>query len=358
MKLKKIWKITFSLIVVFIILLVGISILYEYEISPVDKKDTNEVVFKIEKGTGTKTIGKNLENASLIHDANFFVFYVKIHNISNLQASTYKLKRSMNLKEIIEIINKGDGFNPNEVKITFKEGKNIRSIAKTIEANTNNKYDDILKKINDSKYVDSLIEKYWFLDKTIKSSDIYYPLEGYLFPSTYIFNDKDVSVETIITKMLNKTSEVLTKYKDDISKSNMSVHEILTFASIVELEGANDTDRPNVASVFYNRIAKKMSLGSDVTACYAQKIDDTYECHNKANFNYNSKYNTRLLNNLGLPIGAICSPGEGSIKAVLKPAKTGYLYFVADKNKKMYFFNTKDEFDSKIKELKKNGDWL
>ncbi len=358
MKLKKIWKIIFGLIIVFVLILIGTFIFYKYEISPVDKKDTKEVVFTIEKGATTKKIGKDLESASLIHDANFFVVYVKLHKISNLQASTYKLKRSMNLKEIIKIINKGEGFNPNEVKITFKEGKNIRSIAKTIEANTNNKYDDVLKKINDSKYIDTLIEKYWFLDKSIKSSDIYYPLEGYLFPSTYIFSDKDVDIETIITKMLNKTSEVLNNYKKDISNSSMSVHEIITFASIVELEGASNSDRPNVASVFYNRINKKISLGSDVTACYAQKIDDTYECHNRANFNYNSKYNTRLLSNLGLPPSAICSPGEGSIKAVLKPAKTNYLYFVADKNKKMYFFNTKSEFDSKIKELKKNGDWL
>ena len=358
MKLKKIWKIVFGLIGLLIVLLITGIIVYNYELSPVDKKDSKEVVFVIEKGTSTKNIAKDLKGASLIHNEKFFLFYVKLHKINNLQASTYKLKRSNSMKEIINIISNGEGFNPEEIKITFKEGENIRKIAKTIEANTNNKYDDVISKMTDSKYIDTLIEKYWFLDKSLKSSDIYYPLEGYLFPSTYIFENKDVTIETIVKKMLDKTGEVLTKYKSDISKSELSLQEVITFASIVELEGSSDKDRPTIASVFYNRMKKNMSLGSDVTACYAQKIDDTAECHNRANFNYQSKYNTRLLNNLGLPVGAIASPSEGSIKAVLNPTKTEYIYFVADKNKKIYFFNTKEEFDSKIKELKKNGDWL
>lgn len=150
--------------------------------------------------------------------------------------------------------------------------------------------------------------------------------------------------------MLIETDKVLSKYKTEIEKSKLSTQQIITLSSIVELEGLSDKDRPNIASVFYNRLNKNMSLGSDVTACYAQKIDDTTLCHNTANFNYKSDYNTRLVSKLGLPTGPICNPSESSIKAVLNAPKTDYLYFVADKDTNVYFFKTKDEFDKKIKE--------
>ena len=221
-----------------------------------------------------------------------------------------------------------------------------------------NKYDDVIKKVSDKEYIDSLIEKYWFITKDVKNSELYYPIEGYLYPNTYTFNNKNVTIEEIFTKMLDETQKVLDKYKDKIEKSKMSVHEILTFASIVELEGVNNSDRPTIASVFYNRLDRGISLGSDVTACYAQKIDDTALCHRTANFNYDSKYNTRLLSNKGLPVGPICNPSEGSISAVLNPTESDYLYFVADKNTKVYFFKTESEFYSTIKELKQKGLWL
>lgn len=358
MKLKKIWKVIISMFLILIILGIALILLYNYQMSAVDKNDNTDVVFVVKQGDSTKEIAKNLEDSRLIHNKVFFLMYLKLYNINNLQASTYKLNRTMEMDEIINIINKGKGYNPDEITLTFKEGKNIRSIAKVIENNTNNKYNDVIEKTNDMNYVNSLIKKYWFVENDIKKTGVFYKLEGYLFPNTYIFDNKDVTVEEIFNKMLNETDKVLSKYKEEIEKSDLSIQEIITLASIVELEGTNDKDRPNIASVFYNRLEKGISLGSDVTACYAQKIDDTALCHRTANFNYKSDYNTRLLTNLGLPIGPICNPSESSIKAVLNAPKTDYLYFVADKNTNVYFFKSKSEFDAKINELKKNGEWL
>ncbi len=158
--------------------------------------------------------------------------------------------------------------------------------------------------------------------------------------------------------MLEQSNKVFTKYKTEIERNDLSTFEVITLASIVELEASREADMPNVASVFLNRLKKGISLGSDVTACYAQKIYDPIECHNKANFNYNSKYNTRLTSLRGLPVGPICNPSEASIKAVLNAPETKYLYFVSDKNTKMYFFENQTQFNNKIAELKKNGDWL
>lgn len=358
MRLKRVWKVVFGLVIFLVVAVISAIVAFNYLLTAVDKKDSKDVVFTIKPGTSTSIIAKDLMDAKLIHNDKFFIVYSKLKGFNNLQASSYKLKRSMNMKEIIKIINNGDGFNPEEVKITFKEGKNVRSIAKVISESTNNKYDDVIKKLSDREYVKTLIEKYWFLENDVQDKDIYYPLEGYLFPNTYIFKNKDVSIDEVITKMLDQTDVVLSKYKDAIKESKYSAHEVLTLSSIVELEGVSNKDRPTIASVFYNRLDKGISLGSDVTACYAQKIDDTALCHNTANFNYKSKYNTRVVTNIGLPIGPICNPSEQSINAVLNPVKSNYIYFVADKNKNIYFFETNKEFELKIKELKKNGDWL
>lgn len=350
-------------VIIIFVFLIGIFLIsfgcyYNYQLSPIDKNSNSEIEFIIKSGTSTKMIAKMLEEKGLIRSDTFLTIYLKINKINNIKASTYILKKNMGLKEIINIISNGNGYNPNEVSITFKEGNNIRSFATTISNKTNNKYNDVIKKFEDKDYINELIKKYWFLTDEIKNEEIFYPLEGYLFPNTYRFKDKNASIEDIFLKLLDETDKILSKYKDKIEKQDLTVHEILTFASIIELEGLKSVDKPKIASVFYNRLKKGMSLGSDVTACYAQKIDDTALCHNTANFNYNSPYNTRLITNLGLPIGPIANPGEDSIEAVLNPATTDYIYFVADKYTNVYFFKTYTEFETKIKELKKNGDWL
>ena len=358
MKLKRIWKIVLGLNLFFIIFVIGIIVFYNSSMSATDKSNNTSVVFTIDAGTTTKQIAKNLEDANLIRNKNVFLVYVKLNKINNLQASTYKLNRTMNMKEIIKIISDGKGYNPDEITITFKEGKNIRSIAKVISENTNNKYEAVIKKVNDKKYIDTLIEEYWFIDKDVKKQGLFYSLEGYLFPNTYNFDNKEVSIEEIFKTMLKETDRVLSIYKKEIEKSEFSIQEILTLASVVELEGIKYKDRLNIASVFLNRLDIGMSLGSDVTACYAQKIDDTTLCHNTADFNYPSGYNTRPISNLGLPTGPICNPSESSIKAVLNAPDTDYLYFVADKNTNTYFFKNQTEFYQKINELKQNGEWL
>ena len=97
------------------------------------------------------------------------------------------------------------------VTITFLEGKNMRYIAQTIAANTNNTANDVYKLLEDDEYISSLIDKYWFLTSKIQNDNIYYPLEGYLYPETYSFENKDVFVETIFEKMIDQMSKVLTK---------------------------------------------------------------------------------------------------------------------------------------------------
>ena len=102
----------------------------------------------------------------------------------------------MTLPEIVDTLEAGTKTNPNNIKITFKEGLNMRGIAKVIDENTDNSYDDVMNLLADTEYIDSLINEYWFLAEEIKNSELYYPLEGYLFPNTYEV-DKTGDVKSI-----------------------------------------------------------------------------------------------------------------------------------------------------------------
>lgn len=354
-KLKKKFKIILVLVA---ILLIGIATLlgtYCYFKSPVSN-DKKEVSIVIENGSTISDIAALLKKEGLIKDENFFKLYVKLKKVSNVYAAKYYFSPSMNLDEIINTLNEG-GYNENEISITFKEGINIRGIAKLIKENTSNSEDDVYKKLKDEKYLNSIIEKYWFLTDDIKNSKIYYSLEGYLFPDTYRFNSKDVTVEEIFNKMLDQMEKELNKYKKQIENSKYSVHELITLASITQSEGYNEDDFKNIASVFYNRLKTGMALGSCVTSYYGVKKDMTDELLQK-DIDASNPYNTRGNNPVSFPVGPISMPGAKALDATLDPIETSYYFFVSDKNNKLYFTKTLNEHERMITKLQNEGLWL
>ena len=348
------------IIAILAILLVGIFLagfFYNYWLSPVSKK-SEPVIVEIKSGS-IYSIGDTLYENKLIHNTLIYKIYVKVNRVSDLKASTYELNRNMKLKEIIKILEEGNSYNPDEIKITFKEGLNIRKIANVVADATNNTYDDFMNVMSDSTYIDSLINKYWFLTDAIKNSKIYYPLEGYLFPNTYAFLNKDVTVKEIIEKMLDEENKQLTEYKSKIEASELSIHEIMTLASIVELEGASADDRASVAGVFYNRIKDGWVLGSDVTTYYYLKIDDFKTSLNgNANlYTCDNAYNTRCTSFVGLPVGPVSNPGHESLDAVINYKRHNYYYFVADCKGKTYLSKDATEHYNTIQRLKNENNW-
>ena len=215
-----------------------------------------------------------------------------------------------------------------------------------------------MSKLNDKSYLDTLIKDYWFLTDAIKNKDIYYSLEGYLYPDTYEFYST-ASVDDIFRKMLNNMQKKLDKYKNEIESSKYSIHEMLTLASIIELEAGNANDRKGVAGVFYNRLKAGWSLGSDVTTYYAEKIDNWSRDLYKSELSKCNKYNTRSSCMAGkLPVSPICNPGISSIEACIEPKEHKYYYFVADKYGKTYFSKTDSEHTSTVSRLKREGLWI
>ena len=355
--MKKYKLVLLLAIVALIVIAFSVGFYYKYQISPVSR-DSEKVMVEIKAGS-ISSIGDTLHENGLIRSTFIFKIFVKLNGVNDLKASTYELNKNMKLSEIIDVLEEGNAYNPDEVRITFKEGLNVRKIAKIVEENTDNSYDDFMNLMSDQSYIDSLINKYWFLSDEIKNEKIYYPLEGYLFPNTYAFLNKEVDVKTIVETMLDEMGEQLEKYKDAIDKSDFSVHKMLTLASIVELEGASADDRAGVAGVFYNRVKDGWSLGSDVTTYYYLKIDDFKQSlnGNKNLFTCDNAYNTRCTSFIGLPVGPISNPGIVSIEGTVNYKEHNYYYFVADCKGKTYLNKDMTGHYNTINKLKSENNW-
>lgn len=345
-----------------IILIIGIVILFSIAgtwmvlSGPVSRKSKAAIEVVIPVGATSRQIGTILKEKDLIKNEFFFNVYIKINGVGAMKASTYTLSKSMSLSEIVDSLVTGNSYNPNVIKITFKEGERITDYATDIAEKTNHSYEDVIAVMKDKTYAQSLINKYWFLTDEILNPSIYYPLEGYLAPNTYNFANKDVSVQAIIETMLKQTEKNLAKYKNKMPKG---AHYYMTMASMAELEGTNTDNRKSIVNVFENRLAIRMNLGSDVTTYYALQLPMNRDLTTQE-FTTPNPYNTRSTTLAGkMPVGPICNPSTSSIEASINPT-TGekYLYFVADKYGKIYFTSTLAEHNAKVKEIKEAGGWI
>lgn len=352
--LKNKWqKIGFIILVIVISIVLGLFITYNVLLGKVSN-DNTVIDFNISYNTSSREVLENLKEAGLIKNIFVTKIYMKLNHVNNIQAGVYELNKTMSTKEILNKLSTGKVVS-DEVTVTFVEGKRIPYYVSVIANNFNISEEEINATLNDKEFLKELINKYWFISDDILNKDIYYPLEGYFFPDTYNFK-KDATVRDIVMTLINGLDTKLRDYKETILNSGYSAHEILTLASIVELEGVNDESRNGVASVFYNRLRSGWTLGSDVTTYYAFKTDFSQEL-TLDQYNTCNPYNTRSSCFSGLPVGPICSSGLESIKAVVKPVTSDYYYFVADKNKKTYYAKTSAEFNQIINELKKNNLW-
>ena len=336
----------FSLIIAYIV--------YTDNINPVDKNSNASIEVVIPSGMTTDNIAKTLYDKGLIKSETFFKVYLKLNNVGSLKASTYLLTKSMSLDEIVKVLVKGN--DSLVIRLTFKEGETISDYAKVIAKSTSISEEEFINTINNRDYLSNLIANYWFLSSDILNEEIYYPLEGYLAPDTYEFSLTNLTSEEIITTLLDEESKKLEPYKDVLEQEN--IHSVLTLASMAELEGVKDEDRKMIISVFNNRLNNGMNLGSDVTTYYAFNEKMTADLTSEM-FNTYNPYNTRSSEMAGrLPIGPICNPSISSIEAALYPEVSDYLYFVADKNRNVYFTKSSSEHEEKVNELKETGEWI
>ena len=350
---------------VLILLLLGIGITgffaYRYVASalqPVDAKNAKYVTVKIPTGSSTKEIGTVLEKAGLIKNAQIFSYYAKFNNYADFQSGYYNLQKSMNLDAIAKKLQQGGTDTPQDPsmeKLTIPEGYTIEQIAKMIAKLKKNKLSSevFLKKIQDDNFITQEAAKYPKLLENLakKESGVKYRLEGYLFPATYNVTDS-TTAETLIDQMLAAIDKTMSRYYDVLATKNLTVHDVLTIASLVEKEGSTDQDRKNIASVFYNRLNQNMPLQSNIAILYAQgKLGQKTTLSEDAaiDTNIDSPYN--IYKNTGLMPGPVDNPSLSAIEATVNPVKTDYLYFVANtETGKVYFATTYAEHEKNVQE--------
>ena len=340
-KKGKIILIISAIIIAIIAIFVGV---YFYLLSSVSSGST-KVSFTVNQGDSKMEIVTNLKDAGLIRNKYAALIYIVLSGNTNIQAGSYELNRNMSTEDIIRSLANGDVINAerDSVSLTFREGITLEEYLKLLSENTNLEYDAMLEEINNSEFLNSLIDDYWFLTDDILNNDLYYGLEGYLYPNTYQIHT-ETTLNEVIRKMLDETAKQLEIFRSEIDASNYSVHEILTMASIAEKEAMNYEDRTKVAQVIYTRLDRGMNLGMDVTTYYGvhKSMTETLTTLDLADDN---PYNTRNASLIGLPVGPICNPSSESIRAVLNPADTNYIYFFADIiTGNVYFTDDYNEF--------------
>lgn len=307
--------------------ILGIGV-FLFLLSPVNK-DAKAVYFEVESGSSTRTVIANLKDRNLIKNELAALIYTKLHPNYTIKAGTFSLSATYSTQKIFKLLDEGNTVENKGISITFIEGKRMTYFIDIITENFGYSEDEILAVINDEAYLNDLIDKYWFITDEILNKELYYPLEGYLYPETYNFA-LNSDIKTIVNKLIYTLGVKLEPYKEEIESNNLTFHEILSLSSDVEIEGRTEADRKLIAGVFLSRLRIGMQLGSDVTTYYAVK-KDLKEALWKNDIAFISPYNTRLNSMAGkINVGPICNPSIISISAVLEPTNSDYLYFYAD----------------------------
>jgi len=336
-------KFKWFLIVLLLLTITIGGVVYFYVISlfePVEREATEEkVIIEIPSGASVSQVASMLEEENIIRSSLAFKLYLRYKELDkDIMAGNYLLSPSMEIEEIVDKVVSGD-VERDTVRFTIPEGWKINQIARQLEQLGVVDKEEFLRIAIEPD--DSIKHDFPFLKEV--PDDVYIHMEGYLFPDTYEIEKKEISEENIIRLMLQRFDRILTEeHLEDAKESDMTLHEIITLASIIEREAAVTHEREKISSVFHNRKNDTVEtfgfLQADPSVQYA--LGEWKEPLYKSDLKIESQYNTYL--NPGLPPGPIASPGEGSIMAALYPKDTDYLYFVSkrDGSGQHYFSST------------------
>ncbi len=271
-------------------------------------------VVEIPEGAGSQSIAELLEKYTIIRYPMAFRMYVRTQGTPVWQKGKHTLNTAMSYGAIVKKLQSPPDVQPDIRKVVIPEGYELRQMIDLLVEN------GLGERTNFMTEVETGIFDYAFINQIPDREN---RLEGYLYPDTYLFSVEETEHQ-ILDKMLAAFEQkVMPVYEG--ANTEIGLDEILTLASVVEREAANDEERPKVASVFYNRLKIGMKLESCATVQYLLK--ERKDVLSLTDIAVDSPYNTYKY--AGLPIGPIASPGIASIKAALYPADTNYLYFVA-----------------------------
>lgn len=284
-------------------------------------QQTEQRVLRIRPGTGVWQMATQLHDAGVIRHPTLFVLYALLGRTAPaLQAGEYAFQATMSPAEILTILRQGKVFRH---VLTIPEGATLRDVAWLI----------LGKELGDAKRLLGLGQDKEFITSLGMTSP---SLEGYLFPDTYHV-PRGLSEQSLLTLMVRNFQK---RYSADMATQaqqlDLTQHEVVTLASLVEKEAQIDAERPLIAAVFHNRLRRGMRLQCDPTVIYAlgERFDGNLR---KDDLQIDSPYNTYRY--AGLPPGPIANPGQRALEAAVNPAAVDYLYFVATRDGGRHVFS-------------------
>ncbi len=286
-------------------------------------------------GYSTRHIASELKSAGVIRSERAFIWWHYLHRRS-LQAGEYLFEKPANVINVQRRLASGNVYFRT---VVVPEGYTMFDIARAVEAAGLGPAEDFLKIAQSNTLIADL-------DPNAPS------LEGYLFPDTYKFSRMQ-SMEEIAAAMVNQFRQVaaqaglISNSISPIPDAGRTLHDTVIMASIIEKETAVAEERPLVASVYYNRLAKNIALDADPSIIYAELLAGTYTgALHHDDMRFDSPYNTYT--HTGLPPGPIGNPGKSALEAAMHPAQSDYYYFVADAQGHHRFARTMEEHNRNV----------
>jgi UPF0755 protein len=282
-------------------------------------------------GYSTRRIATELNSAGVIRSPLAFVLWHRLHRKQSLKAGEYLFQKTARTLEIHDRLVRGDIY---VHTVVIPEGFTLFDIARAVEEaglGSSQSFREVAR---------SELELISDLDPEAPT------LEGYLFPNTYQFT-RTQSMKEVVAAMVKQFRQVAEQIG-----LKQSVHRTVTMASIIEKETAVPEERPRVASVYYNRLARRMALQADPSVIYAEQLKGTYGgALHHSDMQFPSAYNTYI--RPGLPPGPIANPGRISLEAAMHPEQTDYCYFVSDGNGHHRFSRSLEEHNQNVAKLRR-----
>ena len=315
---------------VMISLCVGMGL---FLVTPAEKGGERQVVV-VKEGLSLREAAGELEKKKVIKSRALFMLWARLMGQSRkIKAGEYRLSPGMAPVEILDLLTKGAVIT---YPVTIPEGYTMEQIAGLLHSEGLVEREEFLSIAHDRAV----------LDRNGIQGD---SLEGYLYPDTYHLA-RGISASTAIETMVRRFWSLVGPLRNRALEMGMKMEEVIILASIVEKETGLAEERPTIASVFLNRLKRKMRLESDPTVIYG--LRDFNGNLRREDLSNPTPYNTYVIR--GLPPGPIANPGLEAIKAVLYPAETNYLYFVSRNDGSHQFSKTLSEHEKAVRIYQKN----
>jgi len=324
----------FVLIISFVLVLPAARFAY-FAMSPYNAESQDTKIIEVHKGENPNEITKVLVGTGSISDGKHFILLGRLtRQWRRIKAGEYQVSAAMTPIEIFGVLTSGISVSH---PVTVREGENMYEITEDLAAKGLVVRSQFLALCRNAGFIRSVG---FFKDHLPPT------LEGYFFPDTYFFN-RSMSYSDIALEMIKHFFANWSQNEEKRSHEwNLTQHQIITLASIIEKETGAPEERAVISSVFHNRLRKRMRLQSDPTTIYGMWERYKGKIH-KSDLSVKNEYNTYVIE--ALPVGPIGNPGKEAIQAALYPSESQFLYFVSHNDGTHQFSRTFEEHNRAVK---------